>query len=51
MNLNEKIVLALSKLLTGGDRHVTGYKLSLIIGVDRSTIYKHFKKIQTNEGI
>ena len=46
MTIDEKITFALAHLLEDGITKVTQYKLSLVCGVNRSTISKHFKKIK-----
>lgn len=46
MTLNDKIVLALSQILSEGKHKVTGYRIAKTLGVDTYPIYRQLKLIK-----
>ena len=44
MKLDSLIVSALSEILKGGDKHITGYKLAKKLGLETSIVYRRLNQ-------
>lgn len=46
MTLNDKIVLAVAKILDEGIHRVTGYRIGKTLGLDASCVYKQLNIVK-----